>query len=174
MNKYGLFLSFSLARVHRRAIISATSRKSESREREREREREGEGVSQGLKIGSRITLTMSPPRHPRLYVPMKTIQLARATTGSRGPTDDEISSSIVSRDSYRRVAASRKICACFIGPMKCVNLICRGRVRINMHRAALLAASSCEADLCAITHLSERHRRISLTIPGQRFSNCPA
>jgi hypothetical protein len=31
---------------------------------------------------------------------------------------------------------SCEICACFIGPMKCVNLISRCCGRINMHRAA--------------------------------------
>lgn len=33
---------------------------------------------------------------------------------------------------------SCEICACFVGPMKCVNLISRCCGRINMHRAAIL------------------------------------
>jgi hypothetical protein len=42
-----------------------------------------------------------------------------------------------------------------------------------MHRAALLAASSREADLCAITHLSERHRRIPLDHPRSAIFKLP-
>lgn len=65
---------------------------------------------------------------------------------------------------------SYEICACFIRPMKCVNLISRCCGRINMHRAPL--APSPRSDLCAITHLLER-RRIPLTVLGQRFRYCP-
>lgn len=67
---------------------------------------------------------------------------------------------------------SREICACFIGPMKCVNLISRYCGRINMHRAARARSFSPRSDLCAITHLLER-RRIPLTEDGQRFRYCP-